>query len=120
MNIDNYAVESWLPFTLDPLEENQPLDEYLVQLQKQWQEKLGDMSPLITQYFANEEMRYAFRMRYQGNVPRAWFAKKEDEASGIRPLLERPVPKDRWVSHDAEAFSYPPMPGEFVEHSIAL
>jgi hypothetical protein len=51
---------------------------------------------------------------------RVWFAKEEDAVAGIRPLAEAPVPKDRWISPDAEVVSYPPMPNEVVEHSAQI
>jgi hypothetical protein len=103
MNIGHHAIEYWLPFTLNALEKEQPLEAYWVQLQHQWLEKLRDMSPFIARYFADDEIRHAFRRGYQGNILRVWFEKEEVDAAGICPLPEAPVPKDRWVSHDADA-----------------
>jgi hypothetical protein len=88
-----HAVEYWLPITLDT---------YLEQLQRQWLEKLGAMSPLITQYFAEEEIRDAFRMGYQGNMLIVWFPKEEVAASAITQLAEAPVAKDKWAMNDVE------------------
>jgi hypothetical protein len=75
------------------------------------------MSPIISEYFAGESIRYAFRMRYQGNTLRVWFGREDVAAACITPLVEAPVPKDRWISPDSEVMTYPPMPTEFVENS---
>jgi hypothetical protein len=95
-----------------------PLDTYLAQLQRQWQEKVRDRSPWTCQFFADEEIRYAFRMRYQGNTLRVWFAKEEIDAAGIRPLAEAAHVKDKWVTHDAEVMTYPPMSEELARDSV--
>jgi hypothetical protein len=71
-------------------------------------------------HFANEEMRFAFRMRYQGNVLRVWFAPEEVAAAGGKPLAKTPVGKDMWVTHDAEVLTCPPMPEEFAGQSAQL
>jgi hypothetical protein len=31
------------------------------------------------------------------------------------PLAEEAVAKDKWLSHDREVMTFPPMPEEFVE-----
>jgi hypothetical protein len=54
---------------IDPITD-MPLDTYLTNLQGQWQERLRELSPWAAMYFANEEIRYAFGMRYQGNTLR--------------------------------------------------
>jgi hypothetical protein len=118
-NVANHTVEYWLSMTIDPIAD-MPLDTYLLQLQIQWQEWLRVMSPCISQCFADQEIKYAFRMRYQANVVRAWFAKEELDRAGIPPLAEAAVPRDKLVSRDAESMTYPPMPDEFVGNSAEL
>jgi hypothetical protein len=119
MNIGMHAIEYWLPITIEPIAD-ESLEQYPIHLQNQWQRELGRMSPLITRYFADKSIRYVFRMRYQGNMLRVWFAKEEDEAAGIRPLAEAPILKDRWVSPEVEVVSCLPMPEGFVENSPTI
>jgi hypothetical protein len=40
--------------------------------------------------------------------------------SGLTPLAEAPVPKDLWISSDAEVVYYPPIPNELLEHHANL
>jgi hypothetical protein len=66
-------------------------------------------------------MRFALRMRYQGNTLRVWFTPEEVVTAGIgKPLAELRLAKDRWVRHDAEVLTYRPMPTEEAENSAHL
>jgi hypothetical protein len=79
------------------------------------------MSPCIAQCFDNAAMRFIFRMRYQGNTLRVWFTPEEVVAARIdKPLPELPLAKDRWVTHDAEVLTYPPMTDEPAVNSAQL
>jgi hypothetical protein len=75
VNVANRSVEYWLPMTIEPIA-HEPLGSYLTQLQNQWEMKLREMSPSVSQHFEGEDIKYAFRMRYQGNMLRVWFAKE--------------------------------------------
>jgi hypothetical protein len=54
---------------LEPIA-NESLDQYLTQLRIKWQQELSAISPKVADYFADEEVGYPFRMRYQGNMLR--------------------------------------------------
>jgi hypothetical protein len=64
---------------------------------------------MIAQFFQGESTEHVFRMRYQANTIRVWFARRDQAAVGMVPLAEAPVPKDGWTSPDAGAVTYPPM-----------
>jgi hypothetical protein len=62
-----------------------------------------------SQFFQGQSIRYLFGMRYQANTRRVWFARKDQAAVGMVPLADAPIPKDRWISPDAEVVTYPPV-----------
>jgi hypothetical protein len=120
LQLDNHTVEYWLPMSIDPIA-GEPLDTYLTNLQIQWRTKIREMSPWAAQCFAHEAIRFALRMRYQGNTLRVGFTPEEVAAAGIdKPLAELPLAKDRCVTHDAEVLTYPAMPEELAENSGQL
>jgi hypothetical protein len=65
----------------------------LKQLQSRWYQELRAMTPLVEQYFAEETIQCVFRMRYQNNTLRVWFAREDTTDS--YPLAEAAAPKDR-------------------------
>jgi hypothetical protein len=48
---------------------------------------------------------------------RTWFARRDQS---LTPLAEAPVPKDLWVSREAEVVTYQPIPKELSEHHANL
>jgi hypothetical protein len=96
------------------------LEVHLNQLQAQWLDELRAMDPIMTQYFQLQSIEYVFRMRRQANTLRVWFARKDQVTAGIAPLAEESVPKDRWISPDAEVVTYPPILNEGAEDRAAL
>jgi hypothetical protein len=60
-------------------------------------------------------------MRYQGNALKVWHAPTAHVDAGLdKPLAENPMPKDKWVSHDVIALTYPPMEDPFVSNSARI
>jgi hypothetical protein len=49
------------------------------------------------------------------NANRAWFARRDQATAVVTLLAEAPVPKDRWISPDAEFVIYPPILNEESE-----
>jgi hypothetical protein len=79
------------------------------------------MSPAIASCIDSIPMRYAFKMRYQGNALRVWFTPEEAAASGLdRPLAEVPIVKDRWLTNEVEVLTYPPTPDEIALPSAQI
>jgi hypothetical protein len=56
--------------TIDPSPEEEGWESYLDQLKMKWMEKIGSMSPWISQYFPEFEAQYWFRMKYPNNLLR--------------------------------------------------
>jgi hypothetical protein len=120
LQLDNHTAEYWMPMTIDTVAD-EPLDTYLLNLQDQWQARIRELSPYIARCVYNAPMRFTFRMRYQGNVLRVSFTPEEIAGVGIdKPLAEAPVPRDRWVSNEAEVLTYPPTPDEHAAGSAQL
>jgi hypothetical protein len=118
--MDNRTVEFWLPITIEPIT-GEPLEAYLTALPLQWQERIRQIAPSIAPSFDRTPVRHGFRMRSRNNMPRVWFTAEELALSGHdEPLAEIPVPKDRWITEDAEVISYRPMPGEFAPNSARV
>jgi hypothetical protein len=103
LQIDNYTVEYWIPMTIEPII-YEPWNQYLIQLQTRWYQKLCSLSPLLQDYFmANPQC--VFRMRYQFNTLRLSFARYDQAVQ--RPLAEEAVPKDMWYSAEAQVITCP-------------
>jgi hypothetical protein len=120
LQVDNHTVEYWMPMTIDPIAD-EPLDTYLVNLQIQWQNRIREMSPCISQCSDNAGMSFTFRMRYQGNTPRVWFTPEEVAAAGIdKPLAEVPIVKDISISNEAEVLTCLPMSEDVVGESAQI
>jgi hypothetical protein len=83
--VANHTVEYWLPMDIDPIAD-EPLDAYLSNVQLQWQERIRVMSPWAALLFANADLKFSFRMRYQRNVLRVWFTPEKVAASGVKSL----------------------------------
>jgi hypothetical protein len=116
---DNYQVEYWLPIQLQPLAD-EPLANYITQLQNQSQAELATIARMITQFLVGVEIQYVFKMRSKHGTLRVWFAPKDQFDGGVRPLAEASVPEDRWVAQEVEVLPYPPMPEEHVEASAHM
>jgi hypothetical protein len=68
--------------TIDSSPEENGWESYLDQLKAKWMEKIGSMSPWISQYFLDFEAQYSFRMRYRNNLIRVWFTKEDLQGPG--------------------------------------
>jgi hypothetical protein len=62
---------------------------------------------------------FGYSVRYVGNTIRVWFAPL-DRMEHWKPLLESPTPKDKWVTNEAFALSYPPMSDQVAVTSAPL
>jgi hypothetical protein len=91
-----------------------------IYLFEQWKTRLREMSPWAAFRFANQEVRYTMKMRYQGNILRGWFTPEELAAAGAVPLVELSVPKDGWVSPEAEVLAFPLLPPEMEERAAKI
>jgi hypothetical protein len=79
------------------------------------------MSPAIATCIDNAPIKYAFKMRYMGNMLRVWFTLEEAAASCVdKPLAEIPFAKDRWLTNEAEVLTYPPMPDDITLPSAQI
>jgi hypothetical protein len=82
--------------TIDPSPDENGWDSYLDQLKAKWMEKIGSISPWISQYFPEFEAQYSFRMRYRNNLLRVWFTKEDLQGPSGHPLAEAVIAKDKW------------------------
>jgi hypothetical protein len=112
-------IEYWIQIRLQPMAD-EPLEAHWSQLQEQWFIELNAMAPMIAQYFRDQNIDDLFRMRYQANMPRMWFARTDQVPAGMVPLEKAPPPKDPWTSPDAEVVSYPSIPNESSEDHANL
>jgi hypothetical protein len=98
------TIEYWLPVQLKETPE-----EYVVQLKEKCYQALARLSQFTQLHLADVMNRYAFRMRYQGNELRIWFA-REDYRKSVKSLAEQTLPKDRWFGPDEiEVVTFPPI-----------
>jgi hypothetical protein len=107
-------IEYWLRIQVHTIA-NERLGAYPSHLKAQWLEELSAMGPMIAQYFQEGSIEYVFRMRYQANTLRMWFARSDQSIPEMAPLAESPVPKDLWISPEAEVVTYPPILNEQSE-----
>jgi hypothetical protein len=68
---------------------------------------------------ANVE-NYRFEMRYVGNRLRVWYVPDYEGHSEWKPLIESSLPRDKWVTNDALALSYPPCPRKHSKMTAAI
>jgi hypothetical protein len=111
IHVDNQLVEYWLETQINPIAD-EPSEQYVDNLRDQWLSELTAMSPMTAQYFQDMGIEYSIRMRYQGNVLRIWFAPRAQTQIGLVPLAEEAIPKERWISPEAEVITYPPVPDD--------
>jgi hypothetical protein len=116
---DNQQIEYWLQIQVQSIA-GEPVEAYLTQLKAQWLDELNVMTPMIAQYFQKQNIDYVFPMPYQPNALQMWFARRDHVIEGMVPLADAPVPKDGWISPDAEVVSYPPIPNELSEFHANL
>jgi hypothetical protein len=105
---ENQLVEYWLSTQINPIAD-EPLEQSVDQLRHQWLSKLSTMAPMIAKYFQDLSIKCSIRMRYLGNMLRIWFASQAQTEIGLGPLAEEALPKDRWISPDAEVITCPPV-----------
>jgi hypothetical protein len=119
--VSGSTIEYWLPILIDPSPDEGSWDSYLEQLKGKWMEKLGNMSPWIAQYFPEYQANCSFRMRYRNNLLRVWFTKEDLKSYNVYPLAEAAIPKDKWISPEAEVMIYLPLdPAEIADTAQAL
>jgi hypothetical protein len=62
--------------------------------------------------------KFQFRMRYVGNGLKVWFAPAD--FTDWKPLIETPLPRDKWVTNEAYALSLPPCSDEHSVRSASI
>jgi hypothetical protein len=83
-----------------------------------WFERLQELSPqLATHIVAANVTDYRFEMRYVGNRLRVWFVPAHPGFKDWKPLIESPLPSDKWITNDAFALSYPTCPDKHSKKS---
>jgi hypothetical protein len=53
---------------------------------------------------------HRFEMRYVGNQLWVWSVPADPSFQEWKPLIETPIPRDKWVTNDAFALSHPLCP----------
>jgi hypothetical protein len=88
-------------------------------LQALWFERLKELAPQMAwQCQVAGITNYQYRMRYVGNGLEAWFAPAD--YTDWKPLIESPLPRDKLVTYEAFALSFPPCPDEHPKMSAAV
>jgi hypothetical protein len=110
-----------MTLVLDPLEEDDDGKAYAPVLHQLWLSRLRQVSPLVAAECDKLGQDFSYKMKYQGNALMVWFTQTAHIACGLdKPLAETPVPKDKWVSHEAVVLTYPPMPDQYVPNSSQI
>jgi hypothetical protein len=121
LSIDNHTAEYWMNLMLDPLEDDDDGKAYAPALHQLWLFKLRQVSPQVAIECDKPGQDFSYKMRHEGNAPKVWFTRTTNIACGLdKPFAETPVPKDKWVSHEAVALTYPPMPDQYVPGSSQI
>jgi hypothetical protein len=69
-------IEYWLRIQVQPIA-NESLEACLNHDKVQWFEELSARARMIAQYFQEDNIECVFRMRYQDNTLRMWFARRD-------------------------------------------
>jgi hypothetical protein len=118
--IDNHTVEFWLNLTLDPLPDDEDPTTYPQALQVLWLRRLYELYRQIAVNCASIGQNCSHKMRYIGNSLKVWFAPTAFVQAGWKPLSESSIPKDKWITNEAFALTYPPMSDEHARGSADL
>jgi hypothetical protein len=120
-SVDNYHIEFWFNVTLQPDPDDANLEVYTWALKNLWFERLQETAPqLAVQIQAANVTEYRFEMRYVGNRLRVWFVPAHPDYATWKPLIESPLPRDKWITHNAFALSYPPCPDRHSKTSVEV
>jgi hypothetical protein len=119
--VDNYHIEFWFNVTLQPDPDDDNLEVYTWALKHLWFERLQETAPqLADQIQAASVTDYRFEMRYVDNRLRVWFVPAHPDSATWKPLIESPLPRDKWVTHNAFALSHPPCPDQHSKTSVEV
>jgi hypothetical protein len=86
--------------------------EYSSVLRGLWFERLQGLSPQVACECQVANITF-------GYTARVWYA-PVDLMTDWKPLSESPTPKDKWVTNEAYALSYPPMSDEIARASATI
>jgi hypothetical protein len=118
-SVNSFHIEYWYDLVLDPLPDDEDTSVYPLALQNLWFERLSAISPQIaSQVQAMNVVDYRFEMRYVGNRLRIWFVPAHPSFNDWKPLIETPIPRDKWVTNEAFALSSPLSNGELDAAAI--
>jgi hypothetical protein len=118
-SVNSFHIEYWYDIVMDPQPGDEDLLVYPLALQNLWFERLSDLSPQIaSQVQAMNVVDYRFEMRYVGNRLRIWFVPAHPSFNDWKPLIDTPIPPDKWVTNEAFALSSPPSNGELNASDI--
>jgi hypothetical protein len=118
-SVNNFHIEYWYELVLERQPDDEDLSVYLLALQNLWFERLSDLPPQIaSQVQAMNVVDYRFELRYVGNRLRIWFVPAHHSFSDWKPLIETPIPRDKWVTNEAFALSSPPSNGELNASAV--
>jgi hypothetical protein len=121
LSVDNFCIEFWFNLTLQPVPDDDDLSVYPLALQNLWFERFQELAPqLATQVQTANATDYRVEMRYVGNRLGVWFVPAYPGYADWKPLIESPLPRDKWVTNEAFAVSYPPCPDEHSQMSAAV
>jgi hypothetical protein len=111
--------EYWHDIVMDSQPDDDDLSVYTLTLQNLWFERLSVLSPQIaSQVKAMNVVDCRFDMRYRGNRLVVWFVPVDPSFKDWKPLIETPIPRDKWVTHEAFALFSPPSNGELDPSTI--
>jgi hypothetical protein len=118
-SVDNFQIEYWFNLALQPQPDDEDLNVYVLALQALWFERLQELVPQIAkQAILLRVTDCRFEMRYVGNGLKVWFA-----PAGFvdwKPLLDSPLPRDKWVTNEAFALSFPPCADDHSQMSASI
>jgi hypothetical protein len=110
-----------LKLVLNPIEEDDDGKAYPLVLRQLWLSRLCQLSPQVAEACASLGTDFGYKMRYQGNALKVSYTPRANIDAGLkRPLVEIPVPKDKWIYEDITVLSYPPMPDQHATHSAQI
>jgi hypothetical protein len=107
-----------MKLTLQQLPDDHDSEVYPTALKELLIERLEELSSGPAEQCRALGQDYSYRMRYIGNELKLWFVPTAFAAQGWKPLIESPVPKDKWVSNEAFALIYPPISDDLVRGTL--
>jgi hypothetical protein len=105
---------------LDPLPDDDEGRAYAGAFQELWIWRLRQISPRAAAE-CDAIQEYSYKMRYQGNALEVWYTPTAHLVGGLdTPLAEDPIPKDKWITEEVIALSYPSMRDQFAQQSAEI